>query len=251
MSVVFSKWGSFGRAGNMMFQAAAVLGYAKKYNMDWTLPPQPKFESWFEGNFNTSQIIPVHPVYPEPTFEYIKIPYFENVDLQGYFQSSRYWEHCVDAVRRLFTFKKELRNSVIDNWEVILHDDPISLHVRRTDYLNLQDYLPVLPMSYYQEALSRFEPNRPVLIFSDDIAWCRTAFVGDRYAFANGSEEQDLCLMTLCGDHIIGNSSFSWWGAFLANSKKVIAPNQEKWFGPRANHDTKDLIPQNQNWIRI
>jgi hypothetical protein len=64
----------------------------------------------------------------------------------------------------------------------------------------------------------------------------------------NQSNYVDLCLMTLCSDHIIANSSFSWWGAWLANTSTVIAPNN--WFGPNnANKETKDLIPE--SWTRI
>ena len=51
----------------------------------------------------------------------------------------------------------------------------------------------------------------------------------------------DMCLMSMCSDFIIANSSFSWWGAWLANRGTVIAP--KKWFGVNLNHDTKDLIP--------
>ena len=49
-----------------------------------------------------------------------------------------------------------------------------------------------------------------------------------------------MCLMSLCKSHIIANSSFSWWGAWLSNSRDVVAPST--WFGPNNAHlDTKDL----------
>jgi len=105
-------------------------------------------------------------------------------------------------------------------------------------------------MDYYEEALSHF-PDWDVVIFSDDPEWCKKQklFQGDRFLISeSGDNKVDLCLMTLCKAHIIANSSFSWWGAWLADSEKVIAPS--KWFGPLNEHkDTSDLIPE--RWHRI
>ena len=74
--------------------------------------------------------------------------------------------------------------------------------------------------------------NIPVIVFSDDCDWCNTQelFSDDRFMISeNNSTDADLCLMSLCDYHIIANSSFSWWGAWLAKSKKVYAP--KNWFG--------------------
>ena len=101
-----------------------------------------------------------------------------------------------------------------------------------------------LGLDYYEEALSKFGDNRTVIIFSDDPAWCKEQklFDSDRFLVAEGNSQYiDMCLMTLCVGHIIANSSFSWWGAWLANSEKVIAP--KNWFSGHLEeqNDTKDL----------
>jgi hypothetical protein len=127
---------------------------------------------------------------------------------------------------------------------------PIALHIRRTDYITNPNHT-VLELSYYEEALKQFD-DCEVLVFSDDPVWCnqQKLFSDDRFLIADGNTNYvDLCLMTLCSGHIIANSSFSWWGAWLSNSKKVVAPSG--WFiGSDNEHlDTKDIIPE--TWIVI
>ena len=74
-------------------------------------------------------------------------------------------------------------------------------------------------------------------------------FGGDRFLISESDDNAiDLCLMTFCNSHIIANSSFSWWGAWLAGSKEVIAP--KTWFGPNNAHKSiEDLIPKRWNLI--
>ena len=107
-------------------------------------------------------------------------------------------------------------------------------------------------MDYYSRALKLFNNDQQVIIFSDEPEWCKNQelFESDRFLVSEGqSNYMDMCLMTLCSGHIIANSSFSWWGAWLAKSEKVIAPID--WFKKSNNEnlDTKDLFPE--TWIVI
>jgi hypothetical protein len=131
--------------------------------------------------------------------------------------------------------------------ENFVYRDVISLHVRRGDYVSNPNH-PVQTSEYYREALSLL-PDLPVIIFSDDPSWCnqQEIFSSDRFAVSEGNTtDADLCLMSLCKYHIIANSSFSWWGAWLAKSEKVIAP--QNWFGGDCSkNNTKDLYLS--DWI--
>ena len=93
--------------------------------------------------------------------------------------------------------------------------------------------------------------DTPVIIFSDDTDWCKEQelFSSDRFLVSeSGSSYVDLCLMSMCSYHIIANSSFSWWGAWLADSKKVVYP--DKWFGPNnADKSTEDLFPEEWSMV--
>ena len=105
-------------------------------------------------------------------------------------------------------------------------------------------------MEYYENALNKLPKDIPVLIFSDDTEWCKKQdiFQPDRFLISESDNNLvDMCLMTMCSYHIIANSSFSWWGAWISNSKKVIAP--KIWFGSHANLDDRDLVPD--SWERI
>ena len=95
-------------------------------------------------------------------------------------------------------------------------------------------------------------PSDKYMIFSDDLDWCKATFVGEQFHFSEERDPvKDLGNMISCLNHIVANSSFSWWGAWLCpnEDKKVVAP--KIWFGPKLapTHDTKDLIPN--KWIRV
>ena len=178
--------------------------------------------------------------------------------LYGYWQSERYFKDFADIIRQDFAFKIPLdeRNKQIAL--DIANTQSVSLHVRRGDYINdtkNTSVMAVCSVNYYQDAIKyikdRFE--QPVLyIFSDDITWVKehlsTELPCVYIDHNNGLESyRDMQLMSLCKHHIIANSSFSWWGAWLNPSadKVVIAP--KKWFVNKNNID--DLIPQ--DWIKL
>jgi len=165
----------------------------------------------------------------------------DNISLYGYFQTEKYFKHIDSTIREDFTFVDKIFHSCYYFLENTFgYSNCISLHIRRGDYLKYTHH-PEQPMSYYETALTQF-PELPVLVFSDDIEWCRQQelFKRERFYLSEGNgTAYDLCLQSLCQYHIIANSSFSWWGAWLADSQNVIAPRN--WFGPPLSYNTKDL----------
>jgi hypothetical protein len=176
----------------------------------------------------------------------------DHVSLHGYFQTEKYFKHIENEIRDDFIFKDEVLMPCKEMISSI--KNPIALHVRRSDYLTNSDNHPPCSIEYYQKALNFFDKDRNVIIFSDDPSWCQKQklFFDDRFMISENTDNRvDLCLMSLCDDFIIANSTFSWWGAWLSTkkNKKVIAPVQ--WFGTgyTKDYDTKDLIPD--DWTRI
>ena len=84
------------------------------------------------------------------------------------------------------------------------------------------------------------------IVFSDDIEWCKEN-MGGNLSFADSSPAVDMCTMSSCDIHIIANSSFSWWGAYLAKSNAVIAPKQ--WFGPDGPENWDTVYYHNWNIV--
>lgn len=259
----FNAIGQLGRLGNQMFQYAAVKGIAIKNNYNYCIPPSNNQDEWRDHQlfnpFKMTNVSLLNVQYVDgerPTIAESGFCFDENlynncpkwVNIQGFFQSEKYFKEIENEIREDFEFREEIYDPAKEMIESV--DNPISLHIRRTDYLTNENHDP-LDFNYYKKALEQFSEDRTVIVFSDDPEWCKSQelFSDDRFLVSeNNSNYVDLCLMSLCKEHIIANSSFSWWGAWLAKSKKVIAPS--KWFGPGNSHlDTKDLYCP--DWIII
>lgn len=179
-------------------------------------------------------------------FIYTEIEPQDGIEYVGYFQSPKYFpDH--EFIRWLF----EPSEWTLSQMSFPICNYSCSIHVRRQDYLKLQDYHNVLGEYYYTNAiigLSEFYRIDKYYVFSDDTEWCKENFTGDEFEFMNCVEYVALYLMGICRYNIIANSSLSWWGAFLGEpeGRVVIAP--QVWFGTKGEN-SKDLIPE--NWIRI
>lgn len=174
--------------------------------------------------------------------------------LDGYWQSEKYFVSIQEIIRKDLTLKVADSPQIKGQRNEIVNSHSVSLHIRRTDYINnSHSFYHICPLDYYYKAISYLEDKNKGLklfIFSDDIAWVKENFKTNHpTVFIEGNKSyEDLLLMSLCQYNIIANSSFSWWGAWLnVNPEKIIiAPN--KWFNdPKIN--TQDLIPA--NWIKI
>lgn len=196
----------------------------------------------------------------EPNFEYwngIELV-SDNCYLSGYWQSERYFKTAANVIRKDFIFKRPLEGKNIQIAKLIRKVNAVSLHVRRGDYISNPGNSKVYDMcslDYYNRAIKYIKDrvvDSHLFIFSDDIDWVRLNLKVDLpcvHVVHNEGEESynDMHLMSLCQHHIIANSSFSWWGAWLnpRNDKIVVAP--KKWFAKRVN--TVDLLPN--NWVRL
>ena len=151
---------------------------------------------------------------------------------EGYWQSERYFEGVAAELRRDLVFPAlSPRN---EDFLAGLPRPACAVHVRRGDYLRPENtHLAVCGLDYYRRAIAELAPSSASLVvFSDDPAWCREwlVFEGSSLRIVDwnrGAESwQDLALMAACEHHVIANSSFSWWGAWLGEAAggRVLAP---------------------------
>lgn len=187
-------------------------------------------------------------------------PHFEtlsgDVGLDGYFQSERYFLAVRPSLRKEFRPRapQSLRNARLA--EAIRAAPSVSLHVRRGDYASNPATLAVHGLcspAYYRRAVSALRERHEGLrffVFSDDPAWCRENLALADAVFVDNNAaapECDIFLMSQCRHHVIANSSFSWWGAWLADAEgTVVAPT--RWYTDPALRDD-DLIPS--GWLRL
>jgi len=244
--ISFSNIGSLGRLGNQMFQYAALKGIATHNSIDYCLSSDTSLHKCFQIPKKGIEIF--YPTIKETSYQFDeKIFNCSGGDLYGFFQTEKYFYHIEEELRKDFRFYDIIYKTCSHYRKHILSEEVVALHVRRGDYITDPNFV-LLELDYYLEALKYFS-DLEIMVLSDDINWCREQFVGKRFKFSSSNDPFiDLCLMSLCDYHIISNSSFSWWGSWLAKSKKTIAP--QKWFmGEFSFWNTKDLYKK--DWILI
>ncbi|MFT7593357.1 MAG: hypothetical protein ACI8R4_000670 [Paracoccaceae bacterium] len=271
-----------GRLGNQMFQYAAARGLAARFDTQVALDTRGVLA---RGEGVLTRVFDLPLVDPDPLppprqqklrYGYWRFtrrapkfrresglgynPSIENWGdgdyLHGYWQSEKYFAEIADTIRQDFTFPDFSNAQNADMAAQIADNLSISLHVRRGDYLTLGAHV-LCDQAYYEAALARvldgISGDPTVYVFSDDPQWAKDNLplpCAKVVVDFNGPETdfEDMRLMSLCQHNIIGNSSFSWWGAWLNQTpaKRVAGP--VRWFGdPKLVNP--DILPL--DWLRI
>lgn len=221
-----------------------------------SLPGKIFYHLFRQKNFIETAII----VEKQRTFEpkILQVP--KNAYLRGYWQTEKYFRD----IRGLLLTELQLIDAPdernLSMTTLIQRSSPsVSIHIRRGDYVSnpsASRFHGLLPLDYYYKAMQFVKGKiaKPhFFVFSDDIPWAKQNLkIDDPITFVDHntaeSDHFDFALMSRCNHHIVANSSFSWWSAWLADSpdKIIIAPRQ--WYV--IQDDTRrDLIPE--TWFRL
>jgi hypothetical protein len=193
-----------------------------------------------------------------PGFERLEAPVY----LSGYWQNETYFKAVGDTIRKDFSFSPFVSEETRELVErTLANPKSIAVHIRRRDYVEnplTNSFHGVCGLEYYQSALNtiaeKINASPSLFIFTDDPVWVRENFETCGYPSSIVDIPQhkdepwnDMHLMSLCRHHIIANSSFSWWGAWLSEEKGVIcAP--KRWFVQDKN---KNDSPVPERWITL
>jgi hypothetical protein len=245
--ITFNRLGTYGLFGNQLFQYATLYSIAKTKNYEFGVPyantGETQFKNFFLPNcfsnltakdsssyFAKFKAIEKNFCYNPGIFGIL-----DDTDICGYFQSEKYFEKYREELLKEFEFNESILKEAT-NIRGLTKNSAVSIHIRLGDYVHQQHNHPVCTLDYYKEAISNIPDDCLIFIFSDDIEQASNyfKFLNRPFCIPDTDDKYvDMCLMSLCDYHIIANSSFSWWGAWLSNSKKVIAPS--KWFGENPN----------------
>lgn len=263
-----------GGLGNQMFQYAAGRALSSRLNFDLVLDTSPLDGEWdhtprsfglnsfnINAEIDTLNITRLNEI---PLFEEQKYTndwprdIKEDIRISGYWQSEKFFSSIRPKILREFTLSSSPNDYVTHISKCITASQcSVSLHIRRGDYVSnpiTAKFHGICPISYYKagiEHISQTLGPHDLYVFTDDPEWVKKESTLPQHMTLidceKSSAAQDIWLMSLCHHHIIANSSFSWWGAWLGDEKGItIAP--KNWFLDPAAPQSH-IVPS--RWLRL
>lgn len=178
--------------------------------------------------------------------------------MRGYWQNYEYFQDISEALSREVSPRNEAPQSVASFLKAISSDTSVAVHVRRGDYLNeeTRQIHGILPISYYEKLLDDIQSSTPgahFFFFSDDPNWVSENLASNysdstvvRYPEQDAFPYWDVELMKQCSIHVIANSTFSWWGAYLARDPQKVVYVPKSWIDLPHNLNNKLLV---KGWV--
>ena len=175
----------------------------------------------------------------------------------GGWHSEKYFVDIKEQVLNTFQFNVEnIGSENLEAWKKIKRTASVSVHVRRGDFLdtnNYQKYGAVCTLQYFVSAMEKLKTlveDPHFFFFTNDYSWVKNNFNGPNFTIVDintkGNSWKDMFLISNCSHHINSNGSFSWWSSWLnkSNSKIVIVPKNFM-----VDRHFEDIYPE--SWIRL
>lgn len=273
--------------GNQLFMIFAALSYAIDNNFKLNLysykdrhitnnfsrPTSVYWDNFLEGfsNYliefdNDNTKLPLFNEQP-PEYKYSKIPLFNHsFNFLGLFQSYKYFYHNYDKIINIMKLNDKQTN-IKNEYSYLFNKKTIAIHFRLGDYKNYPENHNILNLSYYKKAfdllnekIQNIKENYNILYFceKEDNDYVNNIInnlnINNEFNFIKINDDipdwKQLLIMSLCDDFIIGNSTFSLFGALFSKNKDKIVLYPSQWLGEKLNHlDTSDLFLD--EWIKV
>ena len=270
-----------GGLGNQMFQIFMLISYSMKHKKKFVLPKSmqswDKRVSYWDSIFCKltpflvpNDVIEKFSELKEPNFHYTELPSSlnENICLNGYFQSCKYFEDSYTQICENLGLY-QLRSSIKDNFvDCVDWRNTISLHFRMGDYKNMPNHHPLISDNYYINSLRHIikKKDKWTVLYcceesDNEIVLLRIRSIKNKLndddlnfvkIDANLNDYEQMLLMSSCEHNIIANSSFSWWSAYINDNLNKVVCYPSIWFGVAyTNFNTVDLHPPSWNKISV
>lgn len=277
-----------GGLGNQLFQIFATIAYAKDTNRKAVFPYSEElrtgtirstyWHSFLNGLLSTTTygdnmykqntVLMGYPALREGGFAYHEIPNIKtnNIMLNGYYQSYKYFEKYKDYIYELINLGKQ-QQDMREKYGVYFDNDTtsVSMHFRIGDYKKIQECHPVMTYDFYDKAIDKIRTTInastiKILYFHENVDTVDVNVIIDKLKQKHPTIEfqrvedslkdwEQMLLMSCCDHNIIANSTFSWWGAYFNTNDSRIICYPSLWFGEKLQHNTDDLFPS--NWVKI
>lgn len=250
-----------GQLGNQLFEIATAYAYALDHNLTLTIPDLKKNSEYNIPHNAKILFLPkisaeppkkqARQIWKEPDFCYTPIPSYKNVELNGWFQSEKYFAHRRKELLDLFKAPEGMNYRILERYP-FLSSNQLVVGVQIRDYrvekhIKPGEYHPTIGRSYYEKAVKNFPKDTIFLVSSNNSNFAKECMEGlsSNIIYLKEDYIEEFFTLVLCQSFIISNSSFGWWAAWLsqAENKKVFVPNT--WFAPPYNDAImkRDLIP--------
>lgn len=265
-----------GGLGNNLFQLANLYAISKKNDLKYVIPntvdrgnihifnqsTKLEIEDLFENKFNTHNIDKIefnqyyhHDMSPNNGFRYQPVYIQDNICYNGYFQSDKYFLDF--DIKKEFKLKSKIIEDVKQQYATSFAKPTVALHYRLGGdrvLENIQHYHKNVSKEFYLKSLEIICKNDiskyNILLFSDNLKEAKKILSNIEMTEVDNNNDniRDFVLMSLCDYNIIGNSTFSWWAAYLNQDNKLTIAPKSEWFGQGYKHfDLQDLFPK--NWV--
>src|ERR1035437_1583160 len=241
--ITFERLGGWG-LGNSMFQIATTIAVARDNHTNYAFPSNCNFrrQRFHDGNSMfkrelpwTDQDLSGFGHWGTGDIRYVVPPPINSdTNIDGFFQSERYFKHHRSEILDVFALKDEHEAMLRTKYANLLNDKSCVISFRRGEDYYRANELKILDMQFYKSAMSKFDDDTLYVIFSDNLDWCKEHlfFIKNKVFVGNGDNVLDMHLMSYFKNNIIANSTFSWWGAWLGRTDKIVyMPNpSNNWF---------------------